>query len=425
MIGSPNSGVRPPLAAPILLGVIACFGFAAAPGNVSAKPPATGTVLPLAGKPFDASVISVTESEVEFKTADGAKTLPLNEFVQWGNVVENRRDAQIIFADGGVLVADVLSVKDDWIRADSSLWGQLKIPLRTVRGVLLQPSWRAEEFDELYFQIQTHAEKTDRVELFGGDALEGVLLKFLATDLYDAGAIRLRTPDSVDAIEGSDERVRALLFNSSLTNKPPARERITWCGWTDGSLLPVAEMKTTSGLVELTLHSGVVISTDEQTFTEELTYVAPENKRVAWLSSKPALAYKHTPFLNQPWRLQLDRNVRGGRLRSEASVHPHGIGMHSRSRVAFKTDGADRFQAEVALDSVAGKEGSAVFRVYLNQAGGWQPAWQSELIRGGDKPTSVDLPVADAAAILLIVDFGDRGDVGDCANWLNARLISK
>ena len=45
------------------------------------------------------------------------------------------------------------------------------------------------------------------------------------------------------------------------------------------------------------------------------------------------------------------------------------------------------------------------------------------MIRGGMAPVPVDIDVSGAKRLSLIVEFGDRGDELDRANWLDARLV--
>jgi hypothetical protein len=77
----------------------------------------------------------------------------------------------------------------------------------------------------------------------------------------------------------------------------------------------------------------------------------------------------------------------------------------------------------VAIDDSAGKRGSVAFGVYVLRDGKWQPAYTSEVVRGGDSPQSVSVDLAGADAMTLVVDYADRGDELDHADWLNARLV--
>jgi hypothetical protein len=111
--------------------------------------------------------------------------------------------------------------------------------------------------------------------------------------------------------------------------------------------------------------------------------------------------------------------------------------MHSAASATYALDKPyRRFEAELAIDdSVFGdaesatrdgrpSRGSVIFRVYIDDGDGtWQLRHTSETIRGGDKPTSVSVDLGGANRISLIVDFADRADEWDRADWLDVRLV--
>jgi hypothetical protein len=98
--------------------------------------------------------------------------------------------------------------------------------------------------------------------------------------------------------------------------------------------------------------------------------------------------------------------------------------MPSASRVAYDVPGYRRLQAELAIDDAASLSGSVVFKVLLEDgASQWRVAYQSPIVRGGDAPLPIDIDLKGASRIVLLVDFADRGDECDYADWLHARLV--
>jgi hypothetical protein len=74
---------------------------------------------------------------------------------------------------------------------------------------------------------------------------------------------------------------------------------------------------------------------------------------------------------------------------------------------------------EAALDDGAGQRGSVVFRVFVDA----EQKYASPILRGGDAPLPIAVAIPSTAKSLsLIVDFAERGDELDYANWLYARL---
>jgi hypothetical protein len=161
------------------------------------------------------------------------------------------------------------------------------------------------------------------------------------------------------------------------------------------------------------------------TFWDQITLVQTSSPKVVYLSDLPAPNYKHIPFTSIQWLLGVDRNVLGGRLRSGEAVFLRGLGMHSASRVAIDLKGDEqRLEAEFALDDRAKLRGSVIGKVLLEtETGKWTTAWESPLIRGGDAPHSISVPLQGARRLALLVEFADRGDEWDHANWINARLV--
>ena len=52
-----------------------------------------------------------------------------------------------------------------------------------------------------------------------------------------------------------------------------------------------------------------------------------------------------------------------------------------------------------------------------------QDRFTSNTIRGGDAPVPISVDVTGATKIELLVDYADRADVLDHADWLNARFV--
>jgi hypothetical protein len=80
--------------------------------------------------------------------------------------------------------------------------------------------------------------------------------------------------------------------------------------------------------------------------------------------------------------------------------------------------GPTRFEALVGIDDSTAGGGSVIFRVLVDG----QERFTSRTIRGGDAPMPVSVDLTGAKRLELIVDYADRADVLDHADWLDARL---
>jgi hypothetical protein len=102
-----------------------------------------------------------------------------------------------------------------------------------------------------------------------------------------------------------------------------------------------------------------------------------------------------------------------------------GLGMHSAARISYDlADGYRAFQSELAIDDSTGGRGSVTCRVFVDEGTGkWQLKYESPIVRGRDKPIPVEVGLAGAKRISLLVDFADRGDELDHLDWLDARFV--
>jgi len=268
----------------------------------------------------------------------------------------------------------------------------------------------------------------DQLLLENGDVVSGSV-----KGLREASDIEPNEfPAVLISTEGRDaeipiDKIAAVVFNPALVETPRSRRRPVLMGFRDGSLAVVEEIAQDGGFVRFRLPGRVELEADPETIWTELTLLRPFGQRVTYLSDVKSIGYKHVPFLDTRWPFRADRNVLGGRLRSAGCVYAKGLGMHTTSRLAYDLgEEYRRFQAEIALDDHAGVGGSVVFRVFLAEANGtWnrEPAYASPIVRGSDKPIPISVDVAGATRMALIVEFAERGDTLDYANWLNARLI--
>ena len=162
-----------------------------------------------------------------------------------------------------------------------------------------------------------------------------------------------------------------------------------------------------------------------KTTRERLVAIQPLDGKAIYLSDLKPAAYKHIPYLSLSWPFVTNASVAGGPLRVGGKLYLKGLGMHSAARVTYDLDGSYRWlRSELAIDDAAENAGSVEFRVFVDSGDGrWQSRFASPIQRGGQAPTSMSVDLTGAKRISLLVEFADRGDQRDDADWLNARLI--
>lgn len=127
---------------------------------------------------------------------------------------------------------------------------------------------------------------------------------------------------------------------------------------------------------------------------------------------------KHIVF---PWNYQKDKNVTSGELISfKGRKFYKGLGVHANCELTYQLDKQYRkFFAVVGLDDEAGPKASVEFLVFLDG----KKTYESGLIKWGDDPKQVNLSVARAKEMRLVVTDGGDMHILDRAAWANARLI--
>lgn len=424
---------------------------------------AEGQLLPLNGKPVSAKLAALdTQLQAIFELAGGeARSLAPGEFVAWGARREMTRGLLILLVDGSILAGGELPpseekgtevrLADDRLILKTGIWGerpdpfkaaQFAIPINRVRGLLLHAPPEAAARDRLLDELADAKGDDDRVWLDNGDLLSGTLLPAAdpklpagaagpparpAAELAPA-ALRLEVKGGRDTKPLSIPwgKVRGIRFSPALAALPPEKPAAMLVGLADGSSLRVKELRAPGAdQLEVVLLGGLTLPVGSLTdLPAEIVSLRGSQASVTWLSDLEPQGYRHWPYLSGEWNLGRDRSAAGGRLRVGGRLYDKGLGMHSRSRVIYDLpDGAARFEAEVAVDDAADGRGSVIFRVFTGDGDGFQPALETPVVRGGDSPRAISVDLKGAKQVALVVEYADRGDERDHADWLMARFV--
>jgi hypothetical protein len=378
---------------------------------VGSAPPSAraATVIPATGARFEGQLQSVTADGQATFLVDGARrAMPLVDVARYGALVEPGQGIEVLLAGGGLIVADAVHSADEKLHIESSLLGELAIPLEFVAGVVPEPPRDPQDRDHLINRVLDTAARSDRLLLANGDELTGTISSLTGTAVTIESQGQKLTVDL--------PRIAAVAFDPSLSATPHGGRDRVLVGLRDGSRIVVASVVANEKEAQLTMP-------DRTTWTvpaDALVCLEPLAGTAKYLSDLTAESYRHLPFLSQSWPYRGDANATGTQLRAAGHPYAKGIGMHSAARLTYRLDKRyRRFAAEVALDDQVAKRGAAVFGLFVDD----KLAWKSEMIRGGIAPVPVDIDVTGAKRLSLIVEFGDRGDELDRANWLDARLV--
>jgi hypothetical protein len=391
----------------VLGGWLSLSALAGRPG-AAAEP---AKLIPVEGQAYEATLTAASADwELTFDQGE-RRELAAQDLVTWGSLVEPRQEPQILLADGGLLAAEPLSSDGEKLTADSAMFGEVSLPLEHLAGIVFHPPADRQRADLLAARLWSAAGKSDRLILDNGDELTGTVSSI--------GASVVEFASNVGKVKLETYRIAALAFDPSLISRPRHRGLYAVAGFEDGSRLYVSSLEVSDKTTQVRL-PGLQAWTARP---GRLVFLQPLGGRASYVSDLKPTGYRHIPFLELSWPYRLDRNVQGAQLRAGGRLYLKGVGMHSASRLTFPLDGSHRrFAADLAIDSSTGGRGSVVFRVFADT----QQLYASPVLRGDTPatPISVELP-ADAKTLSLIVDFAERGDELDHANWLNARLVAE
>lgn len=399
----------------------ACLVLAVAAPTLAAQP--APEALLADGGTFSAEVMSVERGwQIKFAAGQSQRQVSAADLVLWGSFVEMTAGPQIVLADGGLLLADVLGLDKDTLHTEGELLGKRDLPLEGVSGIIWHPPGDRTRRDQLLRRVRTSTGDADLLILDNGDTVSGTVTGLVSPESPAIGEpSTVKVEAAAGPVEVSVSRVAALVFNPALAAHPRPAGLRAMLGFADGSRLLATQLTLAGGNARL----QVPVLGDMAVHADKLGAIQPLGGRAVYLSDMKVGSYKFIPFLQLTWPYHVDANVAGDQLRAVGKLHLKGLGVHSASRLTYELDEPYRFlQAELAIDDAAQGRGSVEFRVFVDTGDGkWQPRFASPVQRGGITPTAMNVDVAGAKRVSLLVEFADRGDERDDADWLSARLI--
>lgn len=283
----------------------------------------------------------------------------------------------------------------------------LKIPLTSVRALEWMPPGRSPTSEKL-LTFEDSA-RQDILRLKNGDQLSGELTTIALDSLEfldDQGSRTIQTGE-----------VRALLFNPELLIEPEPVKNDCRIALSDGTLLTLSELT----LLDFNrFELKTVLAGTYQVPLERLVSLCTFSENVVPLSRRVPSKVRYTPFLSSIPAWQTDRSVTGAPMQMGGGRYLTGIGVHSRTEITWPLEEGDsRLLADVGIDDSTKGGGSVTFSVLLDG----EVAFESGPVRGGELPRLIDIDLKGKQDLTLLVDFGERGDVLDRANWGLAVIV--
>jgi len=385
--------------------------FAAAPAGDASAPQllvaADGEVVPARLEAVAA------DGTLRFSADDKPRELTAKDLIRWGSFVDPARGVQVLLSGGDLLVALDARLDGETLKGSSPTFGAWELPIDLVSAIVLRPPHDRKASDQLLDRALSLTGSGDRLLLENGDELTGTITAIDATKVVlkgEAGPLEVK----LDALA-------AVMFDPTLVNKPATKGLRLLVGFRDGSRFTATTVSGDGDSVRLKLPGGASLAAPRETIAALTTL----GGRTTYLSDLQPASYRHIPYLTLTWPYRNDRSAAGSQLRAGGHVYPKGLGMHSPARITYDLDGDyRRFDAEVAIDDETNGGGSVAFRVFVDDGSGeLTERGSSGTLRGHQPPAAISVDLTGIKRISLLVDFADRGDELDHANWLNARLV--
>jgi hypothetical protein len=410
----------------------------------------------LTGAPFVGELLSIDASgSVTFRVSGKGEptVIRLNELVRWGNPIAPRPQTIVVLADGSRIVTApdwsggaAVQLKDNQMSVLSDIWGTINVDRSSVKGIVFAQRERVEKREQLVEELLKREDSTedvgqenrasdDVVMLVNGDRLSGTVTAL------ERGSLRLKiaggetklplsrvevvrfgggsSKPSLSSINSPSEP--SLAAASSEQPNPSLQWRGILVGARDGSLVRAMTVEANGNGTKLELDGGVRLAGGN---VQDIVALQVPGGKFVYLSDLFPASYRFVPYLHLDWPLAQDHCVAGGPLTVDGKRYSKGIGLHSACRVTYTLDAPfQRFDSMIAIDDGARGRGSVVFGAYVERDGKWSEAYKSDIVRGGEPPQAVSVDLRGATGLTLTVDYADRGDELDYADWLDARLI--
>jgi hypothetical protein len=399
----------------LLLPILAATGAAALADEAMSAEPSYKALL-IDWQTVSGRIESLGPGVVRLVSSDGAKhVLPLDRLIKLtreDTVPAPAPDApQVIFPDGDrITKVSIESSNETSLEVQSDVLGKVLIPLDSILGLIFAGETPAGKLDLLCEQIRFEPRTAEVVWLANGDRISG---GFLGLD-----DTKIKIQVAGKPMEVDRAGVVALGFDPKLVAYPRPKADFFELSFRDGSKLAVRDARIEESSLVATTRFGTVIKIPSR----ELVQLSARTAGLVYLSERKPIRAQYLSYVGPTREYRLDRTVDGQLFRMGGQSYDRGLGMQSTTFLAYRVEpGDDLFQALVGVDERAGPLGSVVFRVLVDG----KEQFKTPALTDHDSPRQINVKLTGAKYFILATEFGDRGNVRDLADWVEARIIRK
>jgi hypothetical protein len=361
----------------------------------------------LPGRLLDLSL----EGGLRLQLTDGSENnIPADELVRIsvpGDKPPPRpRGMEITTIGGDVIYGRLRGEDENTFRLNSPVLGTMDLPLEVVASFEADPAGQPRSHRRLELLRETSPPSEDRILLTNGDTLNGFITAVKGDRIL------------VDSSLGEQEIPIDLILATRFANQPgkvPDGKRAV-VHLRHGGRLTTRSVSWRQDAIEARWLRGEVVQID----LEEVSTIEFLGGRWEWLTSHEPVEAQHTPMFSLDWPHRTDVNVLGNPLRIGGERFNRGIGVHSRSLLAFELRGRYReFVTAFGLDDESGPLADVDVSIRVDG----QTRFEQKSIKANRLNGPIRLNITDASRLDLLVDFGQNGDIQDRFDWIEPGLI--
>ncbi|HUQ68619.1 MAG TPA: NPCBM/NEW2 domain-containing protein [Planctomycetaceae bacterium] len=380
----------------------ACF-------SASAAEPVTITLVD--GAALDAGSVSFSPDGGELQI--GERRVPMDD-VRWISptkvaaiLADSPSRLVQIWLDGGRITAADVAIDNEQVRIVRSKTETWTLPLDAVRAVWWSPTAPPPMF---VAEIAQRDEKHDRLLLMV-NAAPTVIRGYL-----EAVADEQVRMEWMDEVRNVSRAVCLGFVTTQTADQAPPQPRFG-VRLLDGSLVPSSALVVND---DDTVRCRVATDVELSVRWADVERIEVASDRLRFLSDLTPVEVRSETIVALPRPWQADRSVTGRTLQTASLREAKGLGMQAGTRLVFDVADLDagQFAAEWSLDPITGKTGDCE---YVIRGDGRELLRQR--VRGGEPAAAIRVDIAGVTRLEVGVESGENLDLGDHANWCDARLI--
>lgn len=372
--------------------------------------------------------VELTVDGCEFVDRSGAKVAG-EDALRWGAWRGIVGKPAVWLSDGSWLCGD-LKYADGRLLVSGKWLEDVVVPLENVRAIVLESFSSLQDFRSQFDRWIVLDGTEDRIWLRSGQQVSGVV------EMVGSDGALLQLKTTGKTLEFGTDQVAAVVFSPALLGPLPKLNDSFELGVSDGSLIKAKSWMMDRGRWQAEISGGLSLSSIDMAsrFSNEIQYVRRLGIEGVTKVSDLRLAQYKAPSTGSllKWKLGLDQDALGRSLLASEGLVFSGIGMHSTSQAAFRWDGSEAdFVAELSFvpsDARSDRRlGDTVCKVLIARDGRLETLFEKRLIRSSSEQSlsMVKVDVTNAQLIVLLVEQGEFGTLGDHVQWLDARVVRK